>query len=360
MTRVDRPGAADPPGPFDRHRLRLARELRALSQTQLATRVGNLTAAAVSQFESGAARPALATMDRLAAELDVPTEFLCRPVDTTTHEGFFRSLRRTSVTDRRRARALGFLARDLADALGDHVDVPVLELPRHPVLDLSAEQKSIEDLADVVRKEWSIEKGPIPNVVDVLESHGIIVVRLPLSSLDLDAFSLPFPDHPVVVLASDKDDKPRSRFDAAHELGHLVLHDDQIWGVKPVEDQAHWFAAAFLMPRKQIEIELPARVDWARLFDLKRRWQVSLAALLMRMKTLERITPDQYVAAIKAASARGWRRTEPISLGRPEQPCLLTHAIADLGARGITLPDLVGEAGLPLSDVEDLIASSSV
>ena len=53
---------------------------------------------------------------------------------------------------------------------------------------------------------------------------------------------------PVVVLGTDKNDRARSRFDGAHELGHLVVHGDQIWGVKEVEHQAHAFAAAFLMP----------------------------------------------------------------------------------------------------------------
>lgn len=72
------------------------------------------------------------------------------------------------------------------------------------------------------------------------------MIRLPLESADVDAFSLPFPDYPVVVLGADKNDRARSRFDGAHELAHLVLHGEQIWGVKEVETQAHQFAAAFL------------------------------------------------------------------------------------------------------------------
>lgn len=56
----------------------------------------------------------------------------------------------------------------------------------------------------------------------------------------------------VVVLGTDKNDRARSRFDGAHELGHFVVHGDQIWGVKEVEHQAHAFAAAFLMPADDI------------------------------------------------------------------------------------------------------------
>ena len=104
--------------------------------------------------------------------------------------------------------------------------------------------------------------GPIADVVELLESHGVVVIRLPLDSADVDAFSLPFPDHPVVVLGSDKTDRARSRFDGAHELGHLVMHGEQIWGIKEVETQAHQFAAAFLMPANEIRDQLPTTVDW--------------------------------------------------------------------------------------------------
>jgi Zn-dependent peptidase ImmA (M78 family) len=166
-------------------------------------------------------------------------------------------------------------------------------------------------------------RGPIPNVVGLLESHGVVVTRLPLASTDVDAFSLPFSDRPIVVLGAEKNDRARSRFDAAHELGHLVMHGEQLWGLPEVERQAHRFAAAFLMPRRDIADQLPDRTDWPRFFSLKRQWQVSLAALLMRARALGRMAEGDYLTAVKAASARGWRRVEPVPLGRPEQPQLL-------------------------------------
>ncbi len=99
-----------------------------------------------------------------------------------------------------------------------------------------------------------------------------------------------------------------------------MLHGEQIWGVKEVETQAHQFAAEFLLPAEQIYDHLPTTVDWPALFELKRHWQVSLAALLMRARTLGRMTERTYLSAIKTASARGWRRIEPVPLGQPEQP----------------------------------------
>jgi Zn-dependent peptidase ImmA (M78 family)/DNA-binding XRE family transcriptional regulator len=305
---------------FEPGRVRLARELNGWSQAELARRV-ELTAAAVSQFEAGATKPSAESLTRLGEVLEVPPGFFSLPL-VETHEGFFRSLRRTSVVHRRRARSLAQLAHDLAD-LDETGKLPPVSLPARVELALDADSEQIEAAADKARKQWGVPRGPVKDVVGLLEDHGVVVIRMPFDTADVDAFSLPFPDRPVVVLCSDKNDRARSRFDAAHELGHLVLHGEQVWGLQQVEKQAHQFAAAFLMPRNDIYDELPARADWPVLFDLKRRWEVSIAALLMRARTLGRMSEPSYLSAIKMVSARGWRRTEPVPLGRPEKPRLL-------------------------------------
>lgn len=326
---------------FEPERLRLARELREWSQADLARRA-DLTPAAVSQFEGGVTRPSEETQNRLAAALQVPRSFLGLPL-VETHEGFFRSLRRTSVTQRRKARALAHVAHDAA-VFAPSNRLPPLDVPGDLEVSLDADRKTVEVVAARVRAAWGIPSGPVPDVVGLLESHGVVVIRLPLDTADVDAFSLPFLDRPVVVLCSDKNDRARSRFDAAHELGHLVLHGQQVWGMPEVEQQAHWFAAAFLMPAADIFTELPDRGDWAVLFDLKRKWQVSMAALLMRARALGRMSEPNYLTAIKAASARGWRRTEPVPLGEPEEPRLLRSLceMKGTGAKSVLPDDALG------------------
>ena len=313
---------------FEPDRLRIARELRAWTQNDLARQVSEifpLSPAAVGQFESGSTRPSPETLHRLSDALGVPPAFLTRPI-VETHEGFFRSIRRTPVRQRRRARALAHIVHDLAGSADERL-LPTIDLPRFSP-DLEAERAEIEQIADKVRRLWQVPAGPLADVVALMERHGVVVACLPLDSGDVDAFSLPFHDRPVAVLGADKGDRARSRFDAAHELGHLIMHGERVWGLKQVEDQAHWFAAALLMPSDDIYDELPETVDWPTLFSLKERWQVSLAALLMRAKKLGKMDDASYLAAVKAASARGWRRLEPVPLGPPERPALLAQIIA--------------------------------
>lgn len=313
-------------GTFQPGRLRLARELENLSQSDLSG-PAQVTSAAISQFESGDAKPAGETLRLLAQALNVPVEFLCLPIEET-HEGFFRSLRKSTAAQRRGARSLAHLVHDLAVAPSGDLVLEPLSLPRIPLDTLDVDSPHIARAARTVRSTWELAPGPVPDVVAVLEQHGVLVLRLPLNAAEVDAFSLPFPDRPVVVLGDDKGDRARSRFDAAHELGHLVMHGEAVWGVKEVETQAHRFAAELLMPAADIRAELPSRADWAHLFMLKQRWQVSIAALLMRAKDLEVMSPAAYTTAMKGLSARGWRRTEPIPLGRPEGPNITTELLA--------------------------------
>lgn len=328
---------------FQPARLRLARELREHSQADLARAVG-VTPAAVSQFETGSTRPSTELTQRMAVALSMPGEFFDLPI-VETHDGFFRSLHRTSVTHRRRARAIAHVAHDVAAAARPG-QLPAISVPSLPVDGLNADRAEMEVAARRVRAEFGVPPGPIVDVVQILEEHGLVVIRLPLDTADVDAFSLPFNDRPVIVLGTDKNDRARSRFDAAHELGHLVAHGNQVWGVKEVEVQAHCFAAEFLMPEADIIGDLPSRADWPRLFELKQRWQVSLAALLMRARTLERMSEGQYLTAVKAASARGWRRTEPVPLGRPEQPARFLQLLSTTNCQRVVsaLPQDILEA----------------
>ena len=339
----------------------MARELRGLSQVQLAREAGSVTSASLSQFENGHTRPSAATLRRLAVALRVPLGFFAAPAhppQTESTTGFFRSLRSTLPRDRHQALAYVHLARELTLQLEMRVALPELVLPRtpQPITD-EATREDIEALAQDARNEWNIPSGPIRDVVRVLERHGIVTTRFRVALDKVDAFSVSFPDRPVVALGSDKGLRDRSRFDVAHELGHLVMHCPDQAGSKIIEAQAHQFAAAFLMPAADIVAELPASADWATLLRLKAKWHVSIAALIRRARDLSVMDERTYVQACKTMSVRGWRKHEPGDLGSPEKPILLRRAIEVAAEIGTTLSDLVRRAGLPENDVRAILGN---
>ena len=148
----------------------------------------------------------------------------------------------------------------------------------------------------------------------------MLVVRLDLEDLHrVDAFSHHHGRRPIVLLNPVKNDKARGRFDAAHELGHLVIHHDAEAGSRLVENQAHAFAAEFLAPAAEIVDELPRTIDWVALQKLKRRWGLSLRALVVRARTLELFNENTYRRALRQLA--GFGLPEPGSLGPPRNAC---------------------------------------
>jgi Zn-dependent peptidase ImmA (M78 family) len=340
---------------FSGDRLRVARELRGHTQARLATAAAevlskSLTAAAISQFEVGDAVPSAITLQALLEVLRVDPEFVVATDadDEADLPAFFRSLRTTPARERRRARSVVQLVHRLAVVLDDEVGLPPRDIPliaADPFIDAEERREAAEQAAGAVRRAWKLKAGPVDHVVRTLEAHGVVCARLHLREARVDAFSVNFADHPIAVLTTDKDKWDRSRFDAAHELGHLVMHDEAA-GVPEAERQANEFAAAFLMPERDIRRHLPARPDWRQLKELKSTWGVSMAALLMRARTLGVMPETAYISATKVMSARGWRRHEPVD-GTPEAPSLLRTALACAQQGGLTADELRQRALIP-------------
>lgn len=322
---------------FDGDRLNLLRRLRAMSKGEVARELG-VSATAVAQYERGQSRPSASVMAKACLMFGVPKDFFGRGgLDTrlSASEAHFRSLRSTSVTKREQALAYGELALQLTGLLEQWVEFPEVKVPELPVGDSDLSLERIERITQEIRAEMGVAKGPVPNVVRLLEGHGVLVLRLPQNTVDrkVDAFSTREGTRPLVMLSPDKNDKARSRFDAAHELGHLVLHPDIEPGSKLAETQANLFASEFLMPRGELESVLPTRIDWASFHELKSKWGVSLRALVYRARTLDRLTDATYRRANQQLSQ--WGLPEPADLGRPEAPNLIGEAMRVLEASGV-------------------------
>lgn len=347
--------ARDAAALFEPTRLRLARQLNGMTRAEVARRA-EVSPAAVSQFESGAARPKAATLGRLALALAVPVRLLAgtgqRTLLPSVEDSFFRSLRRTTQRDRERAAAHAGLAAELVRQVERSVVLPDFNGMPDLALDESDDVDAAEAAANELRQRWEVPDGPVEHLLRTVERHGTVVVRSPLLTSDVDAFSWAGGDRPIVVLGSDKGVYERSRLDAAHELAHVLLHAaDPEPASPPLEQQAQRFAAAFLVPADALESEWPTgRINWSELQRLRQTWGMSMAALLYRAKELELLSHGAYTSAVKYMSRRGWRVREPGVRRKPEEPALLAEALGLLEASGMSLDQLAEEAHLPLAD----------
>jgi Zn-dependent peptidase ImmA (M78 family)/DNA-binding XRE family transcriptional regulator len=340
---------------FDPQRLRVARQLRKMTRAGLAEEL-DVSAAAVGQWEAGVVRPKAQTLLEIASVLKFPIAYFATsglPLpDFDTESSFFRSLRKSSQIDREAAMAHAALIAELVEVIERYAKLPSFHIPEYPIEE-DATLEEIDEIAHRIRDDWELDDEPIADVVRALELHGAIVVRLELADEGIDAFSWPGPTRPVVILDTGKGDKARSRFDCAHELGHLVMHRHRAKAAdRDLEKQAHRFASAFLLPAHQLEAEWPAgRLNWRELLQLKQRWQISLAALLYRARDIGLVAPTTYESAVKYMSRSGWRKAEPGDLGPPERPRLLRRAAQALDQNGISVERLAGLAHIPAKEV---------
>lgn len=316
---------------FVPHRLAEARMAVQMSRAELARELG-LTGQAIGFYEAGERRPDMSILLRMAETLKQPVSFFLRQgpqIEFQRGTRFFRSIgsRSNKINHALDVRAKWLW--ELVSAVGEEIRLPPHNLPHaEPAKSESGYcLEEIEQLATFIRRHWSMGDGPIANVAALLETHGVIVTRFELGSNEIDAFSCWIRKRPYIFLGSDKKSCSRSRFDAAHELGHLLLHVDisqeDLEDKKirdRIEHEANMFAGAFLLPRPSMLREFYS-TRTPHLQGMKQRWRVSMQAIAHRAKSIGIIDDNQYILFRKQISFHGWTKKEPLDDEIPmEQP----------------------------------------
>jgi Zn-dependent peptidase ImmA (M78 family) len=205
-----------------------------------------------------------------------------------------------------------------------------------------------------LRDFWGLGNRPIKNVVHLLELKGVRVFSLGEDGKEVDAFSVWRGERPYVFLNSQKSAE-RSRFDAAHELGHLVLHKHASPNGLEAEKQANDFAAAFLMP--EAPLRAVGRVaGLPKVVELKRTWSVSVAAMTYRLHELGLISKWTYQQLFVEISRRGWRTDEPMPMRR-EQSQVWKKVLDDLRQNHAGVESLSSNLSIPSSELIKLLFS---
>ena len=352
---------------FIGERLKQAREARGLTAVALA-RLLNVSPTAISHYEKGKHSPRPELMTSIASQLNLPEPFFKRsllPGDRKERNIFWRSFASATKTARvQSAHKIGWLE-TIVGYLQDFLDFPSVSLPSFSlpdnILDLSEER--IEDLASECRLFWGLNDGPLSEVLLLFENNGVIVSCVDLETKTLDAFSQwhrADGDVPYIVLDTGKRSTVRCRYNAVHELGHLVLHSSvRAQGLperhKQLEKQAFRFASAFLLPTQSFMAEL-----WAPTLDsfrsLKERWKVSIGVMIKRCEELGVINEIQAQRLWVNYSRRGWRKNEPLDDMIPqENPRLLRRSFELLIEERIkTRSQILLDLPYSSSDIEEL------
>ncbi|MEU8391470.1 XRE family transcriptional regulator [Micromonospora sp. NPDC048843] len=302
-------------------RLKLARNRRGLTREQL-SKLAGITTRSLLAYENGTQRPSPDNLDRLAGALDMPTAFLRGgdvdeiPVEVIS----FRALSKITAGKRDMARSAGRIAVMLARWIDQRRALPTPDVPNLVGADP-------EKAAEALRNQWELPAGGIDNMINVLEAHGVCVFCVAMDCREVDAYSFVWNATPFVFLNTTKTAE-RTRFDAAHELGHLVLHAGAARPARgpQAEREADRFAGSLLMPRASILASGLRNASAEHIIAARSQWQVSAMALAYRLHELSLLTDWGYRAVCVDLARLGYRSGEPRGIA-PEHSQLIADAL---------------------------------
>ncbi|WP_041167341.1 MULTISPECIES: ImmA/IrrE family metallo-endopeptidase [Pseudomonas] len=346
---------------FNSLRFALARRRRGMKKRELASRIG-VTERSVSSYESGTQEPEAATLTRIAQALGFPEAFFFGddPEIPTPDVASFRSLSKMSAGLRDSALGAGAIALLLNEWLESRFDLPPIDVP-----DLGSErgaQVSVDGVmepdqtpevtAEMLRAHWQLGEQPIKNLILLLESKGVRVYSLAIDAKEVDAFSMWSGGRPFMFLNTYKSAE-RCRFDAAHELGHLVMHQHAHPQGPDLEREANAFASAFLMPRASVLASAPRSITLNSLIKFKRVWAVSVAALNYRLHSLGLSSDWTYRTLCIQIAQEGYRTNEPQPM-QHERSVVLEKIFAALRAEGLSKSAVAAQLAIPPEEINEL------
>ena len=94
------------------------------------------------------------------------------------------------------------LIAELVTVIERHARLPAMSIPQYPI----RSDDDIDAIAAQLRGDWDLDDAPIDDVVREIERHGA-VAEVQLAN-DVDAFSWPGEDRPILILGLDKGDGP--------------------------------------------------------------------------------------------------------------------------------------------------------
>ena len=345
---------------FDGDSLAFAIRRRSMKKKDLAESLG-VTTRQLSNYLNNERQPSLSVLRQMSTVLNFPITFFSGEDDWWRDAPRGINFRKASAMTKAQedsAKAMSKYAEGFLELVEKQYEFPALDIPSVSVNESSG--LTPEDAADLVRAEWGITGMKLENLIAFLEMKGVRIFSLDERNNNIDAYSMWRDSAPFVFLNTQKTVE-RTRFDLAHELGHLVMHQ----GVKATspeqEAEADRFASAFLMPASSIKAHLSSDMLLDDLISAKSHWGVSLAALVYRMNRLGFFSEWMHRTLCIRIAQEGFRKHEPNRLPDSyERSTVLTRVLEDLCLNGASIASIAKKMNVYENEIKQLLLFSPV
>ena len=328
----------------------LAREARGLTQAELAEEIG-ISATNLSKMERADIGISNSLVETISDKTCFPPHFFYQAGDIVPENLNYR--KREVV-----AQKLITPIHAKVNIVRKHVHFLTMALNIQntpvPVMEVT-EAQTPQIIAAKLRKLWKVETPIIADLTKLIEDNGIVIKSFPFNTDRVDSRSILTDDKFPIIFFNESLLGDRQRFSLAYELGQLIMHTFSIVPLdRSVSHEANAFAAEFLMPAQEIITDFKDGVTIPLLGELKRKWKVSMIALLYRADDLGLLSPNQKRYLIQQFNQLKIRRREPMELDiAKEQPRLIQRWIADF--RSKTKLGVVEMAALLFLNVDEFL-----
>lgn len=347
---------------FNPKRLKEARLVRELSIKELADEI-KLSRQAVSNYEIGESVPKQETMFRIINALNFPKSFFYKEVEEQyVGNTFFRANATATKKNKESQYHKTLMAGYIYEYLSKFIELPEMNIPEINNYNGEWDEETIENLALSTREFWGIGDKPIQNMIHLLEKNGFIVFTVDTNSEKVDAFAQHRKGRPFIFVGNEKKSAFRRQFDAAHELGHILMHKDidnqdtlTKQEFKEMEKQANQFASAFLLPKATFQKTVTSST-LLHFVELKKYWHVSMAAMIYRSYAIGLIDESRYTSLQKQISMKKYRKEEPLDKVFPiKKPTVLKRSIEMILEHNVKSGfEVISEIALPQDIIEML------
>lgn len=329
-----------------------AREYRGYTQTELAKSIEGLSQSNLSKFEKGFGVLSEEIQRKIIDYLDFPLEFFKRKINTSIENGNYR--KRATISKKlvqqfeNKCRLVGYSVDEFSETV---------EWPEFTLSPLNVEEGfSPSYVANYSRKLLKLKPNePVKNINKLLEEKGIIIYEI--NEIDkFDGVSFVTDKGFPVIIVNQNFSSDRKRFTIAHELGHLLLHNENYFPISSYrnkENEANEFAAEFLMPENEIRNSLRG-LRMGDLGDLKNYWLTSMSSIIHRAKVLNCIDDNRYKFFMIEMSRYGYNKKEPIEVFIDSPTCFKNAYNLLKEELSYDINDFINYTALPRDIIEDL------
>ncbi len=261
--------------------------MKRLTMDELSLRTnGEVSKPNISKYEAGKMMPSSRVHIALARALGMDFDYFFRPVTVEiTRPVDYRKKHALKKTDEN---AINEEVKDkverymeIEDTLGESMTFD------YEVSDIEVSSLSdVKRVVDRIRQEWKLGFGPLSNVIDLLEAHGLRIIEIDAPDA-FDGMCIFVGEKKPVIVLNQHYTVERKRYTGLHEFGHSVMRMRDGLSEREREDLCNYFAGEMLLSSDVLHRIFGRRINRVYLNEIARlqtQFGISIDAIFHRLK----------------------------------------------------------------------------